>query len=42
MSSELGDRMEVLNLEARMKVDIEALKQAVQVVKQKNLEYVTR
>ncbi|EER03176.1 merozoite surface protein, putative [Perkinsus marinus ATCC 50983] len=35
-------RMEVLNLEARMKVDIEALKQAVQVVKQKNLEYVTR
>ncbi|KAF4663287.1 hypothetical protein FOL46_004838 [Perkinsus olseni] len=35
-------RTELMNLEARVRVDIEALEQAVQVVKQKNLEYVTR
>ncbi|KAF4677367.1 hypothetical protein FOL47_001953 [Perkinsus chesapeaki] len=35
-------RTDLMNLEARVKVDIEALEQAVQVVKQKNLEYVTR
>ncbi|KAF4728974.1 hypothetical protein FOZ63_032105, partial [Perkinsus olseni] len=42
--SEKGNqkRTELMNLEARVRVDIEALEQAVQVVKQKNLEYVTR